>query len=421
MKLPFALSLVALSLLCASVPSAKAQHVESTVPPDDYFIMSERESGFWLSADALLWKRNNPGGGSNIIGGPEALNFSDGKFQFEGGYRLGLGWLIDPNYEVEGVWTQYGRWSATNTGVLTRGISFDGGQASLIVDPTGNANFVNTSTFFRPLFDAATYIPSVLPNPNDETTEFEFMQPGLAYTLRRSSDMSDGQVNFKTRRTEGRRFSFGLGYRHISLSEAAVVGITGTFDAFDIDGDEAGVDGPNDQLSDEALSAQDLALLSGGGGFNDPTLGGGAFTMLWAGATDNQLNGLQGVLDGSIFERGRFALDGNLRAGLYLNRVRGTVVEQYSQAGGSVYGRSFADDTDRASFAANVGLSGSIRLAEQFYFRTGYEVMFVTNVGMAPTQQQGVVYDALGNASYSVQTGDTIVLHGLRAGFEYQW
>ena len=423
MKSPIALSLAALCLLCAWLPGANAQQMKPVDEPaedaGDYFVMSERDSGFWLSADALLWRRNNTGGGGSIIGGPEALRFGDDSFHFEGGYRLGVGWLIDPNYEVEGFWTQFGGWTANSSGILTRAISFDGGQASLLVDPTGNANFVNTTTFFRPLFDAAT--DSLGGTANDETTEFEFMRPGSVYTLRRSSDLSDGQVNFKTRRTQGRRFSFGLGYRHITLAEAALVGITGTFDAFDVDGDEAGVNGPNDQLSDQALTAHGLTLTSGAGGFNDPSLGGGAFTMLWSGATGNQLNGLQGVLDGSIFARGRFALDGNLRAGVFLNRVRGTVVEQYSQSGGSVYGRSFTDEADRASFAANVGLSSSVRLAERFYFRTGYEVMCVTNVGMAPTQQQGIVYDGLGNATYSVQTGDTLILHGLRAGFEYQW
>lgn len=61
------------------------------------------------------------------------------------------------------------------------------------------------------------------------------MRPGSVYTLQRSCAMSDGQVNFKMRRTQGRRFSFGLGYRHIALSEAALVGITGTFDAVDVD------------------------------------------------------------------------------------------------------------------------------------------------------------------------------------------
>lgn len=415
--LPF--SLAVLSLLCAWVSGAHAQPAEPAPDGDDYFILSERESGIWLSADALLWSRNKSGSGGNIIGGPEALNFANADFHHEAGYRLGLGWLIDPNYEVEGVWTQFNGWAASGSGILTRAISFDGGEASLLVDPTGDANFVNTSTHFRPLFDAAT--DSLGGSANDETVEFEFLQPGSSYTLRRTSDLQEGQVNFKTRRTRGRRFSYGLGYRHISLSEAARAGITGTFDAFDGDGDEAGVNDSNDQLSDEALAAHGLSLSGGAGGFDDPGLGGGDFTMLWSGATRNQLNGLQGVLDGTILERGRFALDGNLRAGVFLNRVTGTIVEQYSQTGGSDYGRSFTDEADRASFAANIGLSGSVQLGERCYLRTGYEVMFLTNVGTAPSQQQGVVYDGLGNASYSVQTDDTVILQGLRVGLDYQW
>lgn len=422
MKSPIALSLVVLCLLLAWTPGANAQPVEPVIDPSaaagDYFVLSERDSGYWVSAEALMWKRSNSGSSGPIIGGPESFRFGNDAFHYEGGYRLGAGWLIDSNYEVEGIWTQFNGWNSGNSGVLLHAISYDDGQADPLVDPMSDGNFVNTTTFFRPLYDAATDDLGGPPNPNDETIEFEFMQPGSTYTLQRSSKLSDGQVNFKTRRTQGRRFSLGLGYRHISLTEAAQVGITGTFDAFDVDGDEAGVNDSNDQLSGEALTAHGLA---GAGSFNDPSLAGGAFTMLWNGASSNQMNGLQGVLDGSIFERGRFALDGNVRAGVFLNRAHGSIVERYSQVGGAVYGRSFADEADRASFAGSIGLSGSVRLAERFHFRTGYEVMFVTNVGMAPSQQQGITYDALGNASYSVQTGDSIILQGLRVGFDYQW
>ena len=64
---------------------------EPTEDAGDYFIPSDRDTGFWLSADALLWKRNNSGGSGPIIGGPESLRFGDDRFHFEGGYRLGAG------------------------------------------------------------------------------------------------------------------------------------------------------------------------------------------------------------------------------------------------------------------------------------------------------------------------------------------
>ena len=62
-----------------------------------------------------------------------------------------------------------------------------------------------------------------------------------------------------------------------------------------------------------------------------------------------------------------------------------------------------------------------IRLAERVRIRTGYEVMFLTNVALGPSQQQGLTYDGLGNASYAVQGNDTVILNGFNAGLELDW
>ena len=422
MKSPLVWSLAVLSLLCGSVCPAQAQ---ADLPDDDpaigAFLWPDRETGFWLTTEALLWRRNNSGGSGPIIGGPESIRFGDANFNYEGGYRVGVGWLIDPNYELEGVWTSFSGWSTGQTGILTRAISFDGGQASLFVDPTGDANFVDPTTFFRPLYDAATNPDIANGGANDETDEFEFMQPGSTYTLKQTSNLYDVQLNIKMRRTEGQRYGFGLGFRHVTLAESALVGVRGTFDAFDIDGDEAGVDDGNDQLSDAVLQAAGLTLVSGSGGLYDPGLGGGVFTMLWNGSASNQLNGFQGTCDVSILQRGRYSLDGNVRAGLFHNRVQGAVTETYTDSLDSVYRRSFTNQSDKLSFGGNLGLSSSIRLSERIKFRSGYEVMFLTNTALGPSQQQGLVYDALGNASYSVQAADTLIMHGIRAGLELEW
>ena len=47
--------------------------------------------------------------------------------------------------------------------------------------------------------------------------------------------------------------------------------------------------------------------------------------------------------------------------------------------------------------------------------------MVLTNTALGPSQQQGLVYDGLGNATYSVQAADTLIMHGLRAGIEMEW
>ena len=120
-------------------------------------------------------------------------------------------------------------------------------------------------------------------------------------------------------------------------------------------------------------------------------------------------------------ERGRYSLDGNLRLGLFHNRIRGTVTETYADSLDSVYRRSFEDESDKLSFGANLGLSSSIRISERIKLRSGYEAMFLTNTALGPSQQQGLVYDGLGNATYSVQAADTLIMQGLRAGIEMEW
>ncbi|MBM4076727.1 MAG: hypothetical protein FJ267_13950, partial [Planctomycetes bacterium] len=157
------------------------------------------------------------------------------------------------------------------------------------------------------------------------------MQPGSVYSMQQKSELSDAQLMLKSRRLTYNRFSFGLGYRHISFNESSSVAVTGIFDAFDIDGDEAGVDDPNDVLSDAALTAHGLSALSGGGGISDPSLITEDFTMFWGGKTQNRMNGIQGVVDAMILQRGRFELDGGLRTGIFLNRIQGSVAERYSQ------------------------------------------------------------------------------------------
>ena len=62
-----------------------------------------------------------------------------------------------------------------------------------------------------------------------------------------------------------------------------------------------------------------------------------------------------------------------------------------------------------------------LRISERIKLRSGYEAMFLTNTALGPSQQQGLVYDALGNPTYSVQASDTLILHGLRAGIEMEW
>lgn len=381
----------------------------------DPVVFFEPGAGFRFQADVLTWTRTNSGGSGPVIGGPETFSLGPFSNGYVGGYRLSGAWLIDPNYEVEGAWTTFGDWSANGGGVLSRAIAFNGGQASTLVDPSGNANFINTGTFFRPLFDAASD-----PLANPAIQNYAFLNGGSTYTLYSTSTLHDVQVNFKTRRSVDQWYAFGVGYRNIHLNEGMAASISGVFGTNDLPG------GGNTHniLTNDALTAHGLTLLSGAAdGWTNTAGNPTTLSLLWNGTTTNQMNGFQGVLDANLWDRGYFVVEGVVRAGVFYNHINGTVREIYAGGGAddSVYGRTLTDERDVVSFASNLGLNGVWRLSDYVRIRAGYELMFLTNTALAGNQQSGITYNSLGAASYSVQGGSCVVLHGARAGLEFIW
>jgi len=411
---------VLLTFLVAVPGFARAQdNYDGTSPISDSYgdsvFYPEPDYGFRFQADALIWSRTSSNSSAPIIGGPETFNLGGLSPSYVGGYRLGGAWLIDPNYEMEGVWTSFSDWTASGGGVLSRAVAFNGGQASALVDPSGNANFLNTGTYFRPIFDAA-----MDPLANPAIQNYAFLKGGSTYALYSTSTLYDVQANFKTRRTNDQRISFGVGYRNIRLSEGTTAGVSGVFGTNDLPGGG----NANNTLSDAALTAHGLTLISGAGDGWTNTVGSTTtLSLLWNGTTTNQLNGFQGTMDASLLERGIFTLEGLARAGVFYNRMSGTIRETYAGGGAddSVYGRTLTDQRDVVSFAGNLGLNGVFQVTDHVRIRTGYEVMLLTNAAESGKQQNGVSYNSVGIASYSVQGGSTVVLHGARAGVEVVW
>lgn len=381
------------------------------------FGFAEPDAGVRFQADALLWARTNPSGSSPIIGGPDSFSFGAlPDTNYVGGYRLGAAWLIDPNYEFEGVWTWFTDWNSTAGGVLPHAIAFNGGVNSPLVDPTLNANFISTGTFFRPLFDAA-----MDPLTNPTLPNFAFMNPGSTYSLYSTSTLYDVQANFKTRAGACRRFSFGVGYRNIHFNESTSAIVSGTFGTNDIPG------GGNqfNILQHDALVSHGLEHISGAAdGFTNTTPGPPtSLSLFFNGATTNVMNGGQLTMDGPLMQRGIFTLESLVRAGIFFNHITGSVQELYAGGGvdDSVYGRQFTDERDVVSFAGNFGLNAVFQLGEHVRYRAGYEIMVLTNTALGPDQQAGISTNGVGISSYTVQGGSTVVFHGFRTGLEFIW
>lgn len=421
MKSPLRCCVVMAGFLCwASLAVAQNAVVSdaSNYNLADPISFAEPDAGFRFMADALIWARTTPGNGLPVIAGPQSFSFNSlsGSSNYVGGYRLGGAWLIDPNYEVEGVWTSFANWNSSSSGVLTRAVAFNGGVNSPLVDPGGTANAINTGTYFRPIFDAA-----MDPLANPAIQNYAFLRPGSTFALFSTSTLYDVQANFKTRRSAYNPYSFGIGYRNIRLSEGAATQISGVFGTNDL---PAGGTTFN-ILQNDALTAHGLTILNGAAdGFTNNLVGPPTtLSLLWNGSATNQLNGFQGTFDGSFFERGIFALETVVRAGVFFNHITGSVREVYAAGGAdnSVYGRSFSDDKDVVSFAGNFGLNALFSFSQHVKFRTGYELMLLTNVASAANQQGGIAYNSLGMATYSVQGGSTVLFHGFRAGLEFVW
>lgn len=424
MKSPFQWCLVVMGLLAACTSTALAQSDDEEEASEDEcspyqlsepFSFAEPDAGFRFSADVLIWTRTTSATGTPVIGGPESFTLGGLSNGFVGGYRIGGAWLIDPNYEVEGVWTNFSDWTASNSGILSRAISFNNGQGNTLVDPSGNANFINTGTFFRPVFDAA-----MDPLANPAILNYAFLNGNSTYVLYSTSSLHDAQVNFKTRRSSDQRFAFGVGYRNVGFDESLTAVVAGTFGTNDIPAGGT----TNTILTDQALTKHGLTLLSGAAdGWTNTPATPMSLSMLWNGTANNQMNGIQGTIDATLLQRGSFALTGDVRSGIFYNRISGSVREVYTASGSddSVYGRSFTDDRDVASFAGNVGLNGVYSFNDFVRFRAGYEVMLLTNMAVAGNQQNGISYNSLGNATYSVQGGSNIFFHGARAGLEVVW
>ncbi len=116
----------------------------------------------------------------------------------------------------------------------------------------------------------------------------------------------------------------------------------------------------------------------------------GSIATPWAVTeTNNGLYGLQIGMEPVLWDRGsRFRLDGTIKAGVYGNSVHQRT--QFPMVGGELNSRLEGS----ASFVGEIGLIGSVQLNKYWSIRGGYEVMWLTNVALAPDQSATITYGA---------------------------
>lgn len=378
---------------------------------------------FRFQADWIYYTRQNRARALPVISGDESFTTRDADFNFNSGYRLTLAFMHD-DYEFEGSYFELNGLGASHSGSLTNALVFDGESAFLgTASPAARAtfgavpNFLESNTFFAPINTAANFGVA----PNNEDNELEFLDPGAQFDVRYDTELQDFDFNLKGRRQTGRLLRFGFGYRNIQLREGGFVALRGTFNTLDNDGvDLAPNNAENNALGNTSLTTgAGLALASGGGGFFESAPPDQLLFTTSTRAT-NQLNGVQATVDATFLESEYFQIGGYAKAGVYHNRARGSVAEVYQELvnNQSRYTRSFSDSKDRAAFAGNLGITGTIFLRDNLRLTGGYELMLLSGVALAPDQAGSIRTDIGNVTSLALQTHGNALFHGGRVGIE---
>jgi len=349
-----------------------------------------------------------------VINGPDSGNvgFLNSDFNFQSGIRAFIA-AETAGSRIEGIYSNYGTWSSLSQGSLTQGLAFDNGTAG----PWAGANSLTRSTFFSPLAVAST------PALGGEADEFEglgpngaFADPLPTYQTWYSSQLQTFEINVLTADYES-TFQYGIGYSNLQLDETAGVRISGVFRASDSAG-------PNNGLSHASLTGVGGLAFSNGtpNGFQDETGNASGIpdtlTLFREARTDNNLNGVQAILQQEVMYYRGIVVNGTAKAGLYHNSTHGSILERYSGVGDdtSNYGRSFTDSASTVAFVGSVGLQSNIPISNHWSLIGGYEATFIHGVALAPDQN-------LGNngTTYNIDTHGSVLVHGANTGLQFAY
>lgn len=293
--------------------------------------------------------------------GSQALSSTDLDQGFSPGFRLGATYQVDSDYGLELSFFRVGGWDST------RSIGPDNPPDWLVMKSPG--------VFFQ-------------------TQDFPYQSMTWDY----STDLYSAEFN--VRHNLSQRITLLAGFRWLQLNEN-LQGSLGPPDLYLPTWKYT----PSDNLFDvEKIQYQGTPAT-------------GAFPPFWNTSTTNNLFGLQIGADTNLFERGRFAIDGLIKAGGYLNRASQTTDVSLQKI---VYPASAS--ANHAAFVGEVGLQCKYRFDSGLALKLGYEAVWLEGVALAPGQiQETYVGGPASVTSLGVNSDSGVLFHGATAGLEYSF
>ena len=141
------------------------------------------------------------------------------------------------------------------------------------------------------------------------------------------------------------------------------------------------------------------------------------FPPFWNADANNNLYGFQIGALGDLWNRGRFSIDGLVKAGIYDD-------DADAATGVSIYKRvrPASCSTNHAAFVGETGLFCKCQIAGGLGLRVGYEAMWLEGVALVPAQiketaaPKSAIVQALG-----VDCNSGAFFHGASIGLEYSF
>ncbi len=292
--------------------------------------------------------------------GTLALNSTDLDQGFTPGFRLGAAYHVDPNHDLSVSFFRISGWDST------RSVGPDDPLNWLVMKAPGS--------FFQ-------------------TQDFSYQSMTWDY----STKLYNAELNVQDKVSD--RITMLAGFRWLQLNE-------------NLQGSIPPADrilplwklNPNNNLFDVAR------IENQAGGIPDT----GEFPPFWNTSTRNNLYGFQIGADGKLFDRGRFSINGLIKAGGYWNHASESTGVSLEKV---VYHSNAS--TNRAAFVGEAGLQGKYQVTSGIALKLGYEVLWLSGVALAPGQIQET-YTVAPATVYAtgVNSRSNVLFHGVTAGLE---
>lgn len=139
----------------------------------------------------------------------------------------------------------------------------------------------------------------------------------------------------------------------------------------------------------------------------------------WNGTTTNNLYGFQIGADGKLFERGRFSIDGLVKAGIFDDNAEQTtavsVIAKQVRTGSA--------STNHAAFVGETGLQCKYQVTKRILLKAGYEVIWLQGVALAPGQVQETYVNVwpMNVQALGVNCNSGVFYHGATVGLVYSF